>query len=243
MELYDSLIRRSMALGGAAAPRRWSYDPARAWPDTGEFELVMLRDAACELGGGSRSAVNYTCVTTTPGLVDADEILLWGPDLRELKGDTDYARITLLEVDPGALAQGEDTEQSFRAIQELDFIKYKIFPRGYMIRTSSESSREQVRLSKAALREGISFERVGAAFIRRYRQDPKVRHVRMLFLTAPDADHTGAAKCARSVRDITMSLTKILEGMPTNCGSCQLKPICDEVEGLKELHFGKKGRQ
>ena len=111
-----------------------------------------------------------------------------------------------------------------------------------MIRTSSESSREQVRLSKAALREGISFERVGAAFIRRYRQDPKVRHVRMLFLTAPDADHAEAAKCARSVRDITMSLTKILEGMPTNCGSCQLKPICDEVEGLKELHFGKKGR-
>ena len=26
--------------------------------------------------------------------------------------------------------------------------------------------------------------------------------------------------------------------MPTDCGSCSLKPICDEVEGMKELHFG-----
>ena len=240
MELYDPLIRQAMTLGGTAVPKRYAYDPARAWPVTGEFELVMLRDAAYELGGGGRSAVNYTCVTTTPGLVDADEILVWGPDLRELKSDADYARITLLEAAPDSLGRGDDTEQSFRAIQELDFLKYRIFPRGYMIRTSSESGREQVRLSKAALREGVSFERIGAAFIRRYRQDPRVRHVRMIFLTDPGADYAGAAKGARAVKDITMSLTKIMEGMPTDCGSCQLKPICDEVEGLKELHFGSK---
>ena len=37
-----------------------------------------------------------------------------------------------------------------------------------------------------------------------------------------------------------MSLSKILEGMPTDCGSCNLKAICDEVEGMRELHFGKE---
>lgn len=41
-------------------------------------------------------------------------------------------------------------------------------------------------------------------------------------------------------KDITMTLSKILEGMPTDCGACNLKPICDEVEGMKELHFGKE---
>lgn len=25
-----------------------------------------------------------------------------------------------------------------------------------------------------------------------------------------------------------------------DCGSCALKSICDEVEGMKELHFGKE---
>ncbi len=240
MELYDPIIRQAEALGGSAAPKRYAWDPARAWADTGAFELVMLRDAAFELGGGNRSAVNFTCVTTSPRLIDRDEIVVYGPDLGQIKGDTDYARITLLRVGDIESDDETDTEQAFRAIQDMDFVKYHVFPRGYMIRTSSESSREQVRISKEAIRSGISFERVGADFIRQYRKNTNILNVRMLFITAPDANYDGARRLAKSTKDITMSLTKILEGMPTDCGSCQLKPICDEVEGLKELHFGKK---
>ena len=240
MELYNSIIRQAEKLGGPAAPRRYAYDPARAWEDTGEFELVMLRDAAFELGGGNHSAVNFTCVTTSPKLIDRDEILLYGPDLGELKGDSDYVRITLLRVGDIESDDETDTEQAFRAIQDMDFVKYHVFPRGYMIRTSSESSREQVRLSRSALRGGICFERVGADFIRQYKKNPNILNVRMIFITAPGADYEGAKKLAKSTKDITLSLTKILEGMPTDCGSCQLKPICDEVEGMRELHFGKE---
>lgn len=240
MELYNSIIEQAGRLGGASEPRRYAYDPARAWPDTGEFELVMLRDAAFELGGGGRSAVNFTCVTTSPKLVDRDEILVYGPDLGEIRGDVDYARVALLRVGDIESDDEDDTEQAFRAIQDMDFVKYRVFPKGYMIRTSSESSREQVRLSREAVRGGISFERVGDDFIRQYKKNPNILNVRMLFITAPDADYAAAAKLAKNVKDITLSLTKILEGMPTDCGSCQLKPICDEVEGMKELHFGKE---
>lgn len=240
MELYNSIIGQAGRLGGASEPKRYAYDPARAWPDTGEFELVMLRDAAFELGGGSRSAVNFTCVTTSPKLVDRDEILVYGPDLGEIRGDVDYARITLLRVGDIESDDEDDTEQAFRAIQDMDFVKYRVFPKGYMIRTSSESSREQVRISKEAVRGGVSFERIGADFIRQYKKNPNIMNVRMLFITAPDADYETAKKLAKNVKDVTMSLTKILEGMPTDCGSCQLKPICDEVEGMRELHFGKE---
>ncbi len=240
MELYNNVIRQAEGLGGSSAPRRYSYDPARAWADSGEFELVMLRDAAFELGGSGKAAVNFTCVTTSRDLVDRDEILLFGPDLGELKADSDYARITLLRVGDIESDDEDDTEQAFRAIQNMDFVKYRVFPKGYMIRTSSESSREQVRVSRDAVRRGISFERIGDDFIRQYKQDPNVLAVKLIFLTAPDADYAGANKCAKTAHDITMSLTKILEGMPTDCGSCSLKPICDEVEGMKELHFGKE---
>lgn len=240
MELYNSIIGQAGRLGGASEPKRYAYDPARAWPDTGEFELVMLRDAAFELGGGGRSAVNFTCVTTSPKLVDRDEILVYGPDLGEIRGDVDYARITLLRVGDIESDDEDDTEQAFRAIQDMDFVKYRVFPKGYMIRTSSESSREQVRISKEAVRGGVSFERIGADFIRQYKKNPNIMNVRMLFITAPDADYETAKKLAKNVKDVTMSLTKILEGMPTDCGSCQLKPICDEVEGMRELHFGKE---
>ena len=240
MELYNPIIEKAMSLGGASRPRRYAYDPRDAWPDTGAFELVMLRDAAYELGGGSHSAVNFTCVTSSSRLIDRDEILVYGPDLGEIEGDCDYARIALLRVGEIESDDETDTEQAYRAIQDMDFVKYHVFPKGYMIRTSAESSREQVRISREAIREGVSFQRIGADFIRQYKKNNSVLNVKMLFITAPDGDYAGAGQLAKSVKDITLSLTKIMEGMPTDCGSCQLKPICDEVEGMKELHFGKE---
>lgn len=107
----------------------------------------MLRDAAYELGGSSKPAVNFTCVTTSAQLVERDEILVFGPDLTELRGDSSYARIALLRVGDIESDDEDDTEQAFRAIQDMDFVKYRVFPKGYMIRTSSESNREQVRLA------------------------------------------------------------------------------------------------
>ena len=141
MELYNAMIRGMEGLAGSSAPRRFDYDPANAWEDTGAFELVMLRDAAFELGGGDKPAVNFTCVTTSPTLIPKDEILVFGPDLGELKGDCAYARVALLRVGDIESDDEEDTEQAFRAIQDMDFVKYRVFPKGYMIRTSSESSR------------------------------------------------------------------------------------------------------
>lgn len=240
MELYNPIIRDAEGLTGSSAPRRYDYDPADAWEDTGSFELVMLRDAAYELGGGGKSAVNFTCVTSSPELVPQDEILVYGSDLNELNSDSSYARIALLRVGDIESDDEDDTEQAFRAIQDMDFVKYHVFPKGYMIRTSSESSREQVRISRDALRKGMSFRRIGSDFIRQYKQNRNILAVKLLFITAPDADYAALTKSAKTVKDITMSLTKILEGMPTDCGSCNLKAICDEVEGMRELHFGKE---
>ena len=79
MELYNPIIREC---GGACrrlhAQDDTLYDPAEAWEDTGAFELVMLRDAACELGGSGKSAVNFTCVTSSSKLVPEDEIVVCG---------------------------------------------------------------------------------------------------------------------------------------------------------------------
>ena len=173
-------------------------------------------------------------------MIPKDEILVFGPDLGELKGDCAYARVALLRVGDIESDDEEDTEQAFRAIQDMDFVKYRVFPKGYMIRTSSESSREQVRISKEALQKGVSFQRIGNDFIQQYKKNPSILAVKMLFITAPDADYAALAKEAKTAKDITLSLTKILEGMPTDCGSCSLKSICDEVEGMRELHFGKE---
>ena len=241
MELYNNIIRRVRELTEGLQAKRFSCHPSDAWLDAGAFELVMSRDTACELGGDGKPAVNFTCVTSSAELVGEDEILLCGPDISALPPSSPFARISLLRV--GDIESDEDdTEQAFRAIQNMDFVKYRIFPKGYMIRTSSENHREQVRISREAVRNGISFERIGNSFLKKYKEDDNILAAKVLFITAQNADYASLLKCADQERKVTLSLTKILEGMSTDCATSQLKPVCDEVEGMKELHFGRQNQ-
>ena len=240
MELYNSVIRGVNELLSGASAHRYEYDPGKCWGSTKEFELVMTREGAFELGGSGKPAVSFSCVTSSPELVDDDCTLVYGPEIGELKADTPYARVTLLRVGDIESDDENDTEVAFRAIQDIDFVRYRVFPKGFMIRTSSEAGREQVRVSQSALAEGMTFEKLGNLFISNYKKDPNVLRVKSIFITDPSIDYEKLIKPAKTVRDITMSLSQILKGLPADCGSCNLKDICDEVEGMKELHFGKK---
>ena len=116
-------------------------------------------------------------------------------------------------------------------------MKYRVFPKGYMLRISPESNREQVRLSRQAIQEGISFRRVGADFIRAYQTLPNLVSVKLLFVTDPAVDYEMLANAAAGVQARLNALNTILSGLATDCASCQMKPLCDEVEGMRELHL------
>ena len=242
MDLYNSIIDKIDGMLGSARPKRFKYDPNRTWEDVGGNQLVMMKESAYELGGDNKPAVNYACVTSGD-YVDEDEILVYGRDLNEIRGSVPFARIAIIKVRDLAGENEEDTEPLFRAIQDIDFVKYHVYPKGYMIRSSSDSFREQVRVSKEAVRKGITFEQVGNSYIAQFKKNPDIIAVKLIFATVDDAEYAEMKKDAKKVRDITKTLSKILEGMSTDCHTCSLKEICDEVEGLKELHFGKEKKE
>ena len=234
MELYNSLIKESNSLLEKGSPRVWEYKPGDAWKDIGSSELVLQKDAAYELGAMGKGSANYVLFTSSPELVDKDQILLYGADLGDIKGEVDFARIVLLRV---GLIDGDD-EAVYRTLKDIEFAKYHVYPEGYMVRMSPESYREQVRVSKQALKKGISFKNIGANYITAYKKDPNVLNATVIFVTAPGYDYGAMKKLAKKANDVTGTLTHILEGLPTDCSVCALKDICDEVEGMKELHFG-----
>ena len=234
MELYNSLIKESNSLLEKGKPRVWEYRPGDAWKDIGSSELVLQKDAAYELGAMGKGSANYVLFTSSPELVDKDQILLYGADLGEIKGEVDFARIVLLRV---GLIDGDD-EAVYRTLKDIEFAKYHVYPEGYMVRMSPESYREQVRVSKQALKKGVSFKNIGANYITAYKKDPNVLNATVIFVTAPGYDYGAMKKLAKKANDVTGTLTHILEGLPTDCSVCALKDICDEVEGMKELHFG-----
>ena len=234
MELYNSLIGETKALFEKLPRKAWDYNPKGAWASNDSSELVLQKDAAYELGASGKGSANFVLFTSSGELVEKDQVILCGKDLREIKGDCDFARIVLLRI--GVL--DDDDEAVYRTLRDIEFAKYHVYPQGYMVRISPESYREQVRVSREAVRKGISFQALGDSYIAEYKKNPNVINATVIFLTDPAADYAAFKALAKKSADVTGTLTHIFEGLPTDCSVCALKDICDEVEGMKELHFG-----
>ena len=112
MDLFNVFINETNEQLGAPK-QKWAYNARDAWKDLGTSELVLMKDAAFELGGSGKAAVNYTCVTDDKSLVSGDEILLYGPDLKDLKADSTFARIAFL----GVKEISKDEQEAFNTIQ------------------------------------------------------------------------------------------------------------------------------
>ena len=249
MKLYDAIIRKLPALLKGRRGKAYVYQQDRAWPESDAFELLLQKDTAYELGAGGHEAVNFTCVTDDAFLMKAfckdegkDRILLFGKDLPEIKEAHDYARITLLLLRPEYAAEA-DAGKTFQTLQELDFVKYNVHPKGYMVRTSNQNHREQVRIGRRALQKGMTFEAIGNTFINKYRQNEKVCQVCLIFITDECMDYKALYQMAKQTADIRNSLSQMKKGLPTECAICEIKDICNEIEGLRELHFGSKEKK
>ncbi len=233
MELYNHLINDTKErLTGAA--KVWPYDERAKWTDHGSSELVLQKDAAYELGAQGKGSANYVLFTSSTDLVNEDKVMLIGKDMPEINGNCDFARIVLLRIG----VMDDDDEKVYRMLKDIEFAKYHVYPEGYMVRMSPESFREQIRVSKNALKKGISFKNIGMNYIAAYKKDPNVLNATVVFITDPAFDYDELKNMAKKSHDITGTLTHILEGLPTDCSICALKDVCEEVEGMKELHFG-----
>ena len=84
MELYNSLIQDTQGLLSGGSPKVWDYSEQDCWYDVGSSELVMQRDAAYELGASGKGSANYVLFSSSPDFVNKNQVLLYGPDLREI---------------------------------------------------------------------------------------------------------------------------------------------------------------
>lgn len=226
MDFFDSLISSTEdALSGFS---KKSFTPTEPWDDLGNSEVILLRDTYCELDG-----VGYNLITSKE---IKDEIVVVGKDVSEIRDKTSFARISLIQFDDSG-----DDQKNYDLIRKIEYTKYHTFPNGYMIRTSSRSHKEAVRISKKAIKKGIDFRKVGSLYIERYKQNPSVKAVKIIFVTDEKTDFSTLSKIAEKNNKITETLNHIMNSINFDCNLCNLKPICDEVEGMRELHFKNKG--
>lgn len=202
--------------------------------DLGKNNMIFQSETAFELGGGINRSLSFELASSS--FVDRDRILLIGKDLYELDKDTAFARITILNT--------EDTEKKsdklYDQLERIKYTKYRVSPKGYMLRTTT-GNKEKVRVSKELVNNKISFSNIGSAYIKAYHQIPSINNVMEIFITEDNEMFDELIRISRRKNEIQDALDHILKGMVLNdCNACSVKELCDEVEGMREIHQNNK---
>lgn len=205
------------------------------WP-LAEKQFLLKSEAAMELGGGNQPALSGILYTRKRdsgggGTRFPEEgngtVTLYGPDLNELQGDIPYARITRIGVREEFMAEEYKLYNLFRSIE---YIRYHVSPEGYMPRISTAKNREQVRVSKDAIKRGLDFYKVGRIYEEAYLKHPAVEEAETVFITLERFDYRELQTLFDRVENITMSLEHPLKHLSMDCTTCNLKAVCDEVQ-------------
>ena len=236
MKLYDEVIKNWNEKLAGRKVRELDFANVSPWEDAGKNNMILRGDMAYELGGSDPNtfALGATVITADESLVPKDEVVLVGKDLSEIESDPSYARLTVVLVDEEAMGEGDAL---FNAIRNLEYVRYQISPKGFMMRVSKSHKRESVRVSKESIKDGMSFAHIGKAFIDHLKKNPKVKAVKVYFITEKDFDYAELQKDVRQANSITETIDHVFKDVKMDCHSCNLKEVCDEVEGLRELHF------
>ena len=228
MEFFSPLIKKVLEMTQGLSAINYDYTPDDVWNDAGFNQVILQKHTAFELKG-----TGFNLITSSPV---KDGITVIGSELADIKKDCSFTRISIVQTEAP-----EDEQKLYNLIRKVEYVKYHYFPDGYMIRTSSRAHKEAVRVSKDAIKKGISFQNAGNLLINKYKEISAVRGVRVIFITSSEADHKAFEEIAQKNNTITETLNHIMNNVNFDCDTCNLKPVCDEIEGMRDLHFRNKG--
>lgn len=191
--------------------------------------VIFMSDTAFELGGNQKPCVS--CLAVSSDLEFSNSVYLQGPDFKEINSDSPFGKFVFLQIN-----NFDDEQEAFNKIKELEALRYHLSVDGFMTRASALNMREQIRVSKKAIKSGVTLGDYGKALLSEYLKFPYVKSAEIHFATDFDNfEHLNSV--AKKISQTTSALNHIFDNVMFDCSSCNLKEICDEVDGLKELHL------
>lgn len=191
--------------------------------------VIFLSDTAFELGGNSKPCVS--CLAVSSDMEFSNSVYLLGNDLNKINSDSPFGKFVFLQIE-----NLENEQDTFDKIKELEALRYHLNVDGFMTRASALNMREQIRVSKKIIKSGATFADLGQTLLNEYLKFDFVKSAEIYFVS--DFDNFEKLNLiAKKISQTTSALNHIFDNVMFDCSSCNLKEICDEVDGLKELHL------
>ena len=231
----DSGLNLGLKDGAAVMPTG-----SRLWPQEERNPFIMERDTAVELGGWPKESINL--IASTSGALPVNGVCIAAPpgikeQIRTGKPERhiSFGRILLLKTDVFP------EEEIYDYQQQVQISDIRLHLRDVMVRSSGSQSLINLRIGKRAAAEGFSLETMGHTMREYFRALPHVRDAAVILLAGDSPLYKQLQPVAENIRQITLALNTIFDDIDMDCGSCNLSEICDEVEGLREMHRRRRG--
>lgn len=154
-----------------------------------------------------------------------------GPELNRLEpGKAPLGKITLLGV------HGFSEENAYERFLEMDLIRTKLSLEGYMLRAVPQHNREWSRISREAMNKGFSLNILGNELVRDYRKLVYVDAVEVIFITSSVQYIQRLRPISEKVSHVISAMKNIFDDLEFDCAECDYSNVCNEVDGLREMH-------
>ena len=231
MNVYDNLIRETQSI-----LQKQNFTQLKVldcdWNMLKSNEFLMGKEVRFELGDRFKDSIVYHVPTSDQNLIGEDKIFLIGDDLQNIKSNTNFSRVTLFNID-----DIPDPNKAYIGVRKLNYERYKVIPEGYMVLSSSFENKENVRVSKKAIKKGLTFEVLGNLYIQHYKQLEGVNNVQVYFIVGDQDFVKDLIDISKKVNEVTNAFDHILKNVILDCDVCPLQTICEDIEALRELHF------
>ncbi|MFY9398359.1 MAG: hypothetical protein WAR22_08355 [Desulfomonilia bacterium] len=231
MELFTNTIARVRDFIDEIAPlRTFNGAHLRTWPKGGNRNIVLNQDLGLELGSPQQESVSCLLWTEDLSLVNDRLITLAGPDFPESKGKSlPFGKVVLAGV------EGFNEDNAYERHKEMDFLRYDIDLKGFMLRAVSQYMREWCRISTWAIDNGLNAHILGYAHMEQFASLPYVRSVEIFYLTASSSGVQRLREITLPAEKTIAAMNKMASEMDFDCESCDYREVCDEVDDLKAM--------
>ena len=234
MFIFDDLAARVDEINKKYEAKRLDVDLKREFLENPN-QFIFSSDKAFELGANPYQGIALDLLLDTPF---EDGIFLLGEDIPSIKKPANYARITLASVDTSQIGSGNAL---YNSIRKFDYVKYHFAYSGVMVRESVFNKKESLLVSKGALKkDGFDFSKLGSYVIKKHKELPFVKNVKVIFVTLDDYDYAGLRDVVTKCENITKALDHLTNKVKMDCHSCSLQVICSEVEKKVQEDFKKE---
>ncbi|MGC9323337.1 MAG: hypothetical protein ACP5G0_01180 [Desulfomonilia bacterium] len=239
MELFLDIIHKVRDFIESRPNKRcWSEHPAFTWPVGGHRGIVMKEDLGLELGSPDVESVSSLLWSGDLAEVSHGRITLVGPDFTETGNPAlPFGKVVLAGV------VGFTEENTYDRHRDMDFLRYDLDLKGFMIRAVSQYQKEWCRISREAIQSGFSTQILASALMRLFHARDYVQSVEVIMVTSSPEDVTELREIVAPAARIIAAMDKMALELDFDCESCEYQDVCADAEQLKSMRLSMQSKK